>query len=125
MKIKTKLTLLFSLIFGIILLTFIFGVYHFYSNRCHNDYFERLHLRAAIKVDLIDGEAIDPEIFHLLYENAPKHYEPQVSIYHTDGKLVYHDKKSPLSESEVEQRSKSHRTKQDVAGQQTKFRLPD
>lgn len=101
MKIKTRLTLLFSFIFGFILLVFIIGVYHFYSNRCHNDYFDRLHIRAAIKVDLIDGETIAPEIFHLLYENAPKDFEPQVSIFHLDGKLVYHDKKNPLPQEEV------------------------
>lgn len=104
MKIKTKLTLIFSIIFGVILLVFIVGVYHFYSNKCHEDYFERLHLRAAIKVDLIDGEAIDPEIFHLLYENASKNYEPQVSIYKYDsGTLIYHDKKGSLPEKEKQQ----------------------
>lgn len=100
MKIKTKLTLLFSFIFGVILLVFIVGIYHFYSNRCHEDYFERLHLRAAIKVDLIDCEAIDPEIFHVLYANAPKNSEPQVAIYSEDGKQIYLDKQSSLPEAE-------------------------
>lgn len=99
MKIKTRLSLLFSFIFGIILFVFIVGVYQFYSRKCHNDYFERLHLRAAIKVDLIDGETIDPEIFHLLYENSPKDYEPQVAIYDEKGVLIYHDK-SALPEKE-------------------------
>ncbi|MEG1562365.1 MAG: HAMP domain-containing sensor histidine kinase [Bacteroides sp.] len=100
MKIKTKLSLLFSFIFGMILLLFIVGVYHFYSDKCHDDYFERLHLRAALKVDLIDGETIDPEVFHLLYQNAPKDYEPQVAIYTQSGKLIYHDKQSLLPEEE-------------------------
>ena len=88
MKIQTRLTLFFSLIFGVILLLFIIVVYHFYSNKCKDDYFERLHLRAALKVDLIDGEAISPDILHLLYQNS----EPQVTIYNEQGKLIYQDR---------------------------------
>ena len=93
MKIKIRLTLIFTLIFGLILFLFIGGVYQFYSKKIHSDYFERLHLLAALKVDLIDGEAVDPQIFHILYENASSKYEPHVSIYSENGKLIYHDKK--------------------------------
>ncbi len=96
MKIQTKLTLFFSLIFGVILLLFIVVVYHFYSNKCKDDYFERLHLRAALKVDLIDGEAISPDILHLLYENSPQNSEPRVIIYNEQGKLIYQDRSNTI-----------------------------
>lgn len=100
MKIKTKLALIFSIIFGIVLLLFILGVYRFYSQKCHDDFFDRLHLRAAVKVDLIDGGTVEPEILHLLYENSPQNYEPQVTIFNKAGKLIYHDKQSSLPEIE-------------------------
>ncbi len=101
MKIKIRLTLIFTLIFGLILFLFIGGVYQFYSKKIHSDYFERLHLLAALKVDLIDGEAVDPQIFHILYENASSKYEPHVSIYSENGKLIYHDKENAFSTSET------------------------
>lgn len=80
MKIQNRLTLLFSFLFGIILFGFIVGVYQFYSNRSREDYFQRLHLKAALKVDLIDGETIAPDVLHAFYENIPPNYEPQVTI---------------------------------------------
>lgn len=91
MKIQTKLTLLFCLIFGAILLLFIVGVYHFYDNNSKEEYFERLRLRATLKFDLIEGESIDPEILRFMYENTPDDYEPKVVIYNNKGHLIYHD----------------------------------
>ena len=102
MKIQNRLTLLFSFLFGAILFTFIIGVYHFYSNQCQEDYFERLHLRAALKVDLIDGETIAPDVLHAFYENTPPNFEPQVTIFGEDGKLIYRDKKNTLPDQEYD-----------------------
>ena len=102
MKVQNKLTLLFSFLFGIILLSFIVGVYLFYSNQCKEDYFERLHLRAALKVDLIDGETIAPDVLHAFYENTPPNFEPQVTIYGEDGKLIYRDKRHTLPEQKYD-----------------------
>jgi len=87
-------------VFGVVLLIFILGVYRFYSQKCHDDFFDRLHLRAAVKVDLIDGGTVEPEVLHLLYENSPQNYEPQVSIFKKDGKLIYRDKQSSLPDNE-------------------------
>ncbi|WP_321332399.1 HAMP domain-containing sensor histidine kinase [uncultured Bacteroides sp.] len=92
MKIQTKLSLIYSCIFGVILLIFIVAVYFFYSNKSQDDYFERLHIRAALKVDLIDGETISADILHLIYESTPGEYEPMVTIYTKQGKLIYCDK---------------------------------
>ena len=66
MKIQNRLTLLFSFLFGVILFAFIVGVYQFYSNRCKEDYFERLHLRGVLKVDLIDEKPL-PLMFSMPY----------------------------------------------------------
>lgn len=96
MKIQNRLTLLFSFLFGIILFVFIVGVYQFYSNQSKEDYFQRLHLRAALKVDIIDGETIAPDVLHAFYENIPLNSEPLVTIYGEDGKLIYRDKKHTL-----------------------------
>lgn len=100
MKIKFKLTLIFSAVFGLVLLLFIIGVYRYYSQEIHEDYFERLHLRGAVKVNLLDGETIEPEILHLIYENSLLQYEPQVSIFDENDHLIYNDKQSGLSSSE-------------------------
>ena len=99
MKIQTKLSFIFSIIFGAILLLFILVVYHYYSQKSKDDYFERLHIRAAIKVDLIDGETISPDILHLLYQNTPGEYEPLVTIYDKSGKLIYQDKQDALEQN--------------------------
>lgn len=92
MKIQTKLSFIYSCIFGIILLVFIVTVYQYYSRKSQEDYFERLHIRAALKVDLIDGETISPDILRLIYESTPGEYEPLVTIYDKQGKLIYRDK---------------------------------
>src|SRR5574344_1907413 len=68
MKIQHKLTVIFSFVFGLILLLFIIVVYHYYRNKVHADYFERLHLQAAVKVDLIDGGMVDRDVLHLLFD---------------------------------------------------------
>ncbi|MCH4155515.1 MAG: HAMP domain-containing histidine kinase [Muribaculaceae bacterium] len=108
MKIQNKLSLVFSLIFGGILLIFIFGVYQFFSNKCTEDYFDRLHLRAAVKIDLIDGEYVAPDILQTMYENLPPNLEPQITVYNAaDGSLIYRDKESgtppPIYKSLVRQ----------------------
>jgi signal transduction histidine kinase len=100
MKIKLKLTLIFSIVFGMVLLLFIVGVYRFYSVKYHDDFFERLHLRGAVKVNLIDGETIEPEILHLIYENSLQKYEPQVSIFNKNGEVIYRDRQTSLPEAE-------------------------
>lgn len=97
MKIQNRLTLIFSVVFGLILLLFILVVYHYYRNKVHDDYFERLHLQAAVKVDLIDGGMVDKDVLHLLFENTPVRYEPWVTIYTDSGKLVYRDAKFQLN----------------------------
>lgn len=97
MKIQNKLTLIFSCIFGVILLFFIIGVYRYYCNKVHDDYFDRLHLQAAVKVDLIDGSTVDKDVLHLLYANTPVRMEPWVTIYNDSGKLVYRDSSAVLT----------------------------
>jgi Signal transduction histidine kinase len=97
MKIQNKLTLIFSCVFGVILLFFIIGVYRYYCNKVHDDYFERLHLQAAVKVDLIDGSTVDKDVLHLLYANTPVRLEPWVTIYTDSGKLVYRDSSAVLT----------------------------
>lgn len=99
MKIQTKLSLIYSCIFGIILLIFIVAVYQYYSGKSEDDYFERLHIRAALKVDFIDGETISPDILRLIYESTPGEYEPLVTIYTKQGKLIYRDKQDVLESS--------------------------
>jgi two-component system sensor histidine kinase ArlS len=96
MKIQNKLTIIFSGLFGLILLLFIFGVYHYYSNEVHEGFFNRLHLQAAVKVDLIDGGTVDADVLHVIYENTTIKTEPWVTIYNDDYKLVYRDKNAVL-----------------------------
>lgn len=103
MKIRTRLTLFFSLIFGIILLVFSIGVYLFYTGQVRERFYDHIHLRAAMKVDLIDGELISPNVLHQIYKLSQEKYEPQVSIYNLNtGTLIYRDKKSVLSAEKIQ-----------------------
>lgn len=97
MKIRNRLTLLVSIVFGSILLAFVVGVYQFYSNKCKEDYFDRLRFRAELKIDLIDGETVDPDILHAIYESSPPNMEPQLTAYDLrSGTMVYRDKQWTL-----------------------------
>lgn len=100
MKIQNRLCLVFSALFGLILLLFIIGVYRYYRAEVHDDYFDRLHLQAAMKVDLIDGETVDKDVLHVLYQNSPVQIEPWVTIYNMDSKLIYRDKKRVISDQQ-------------------------
>jgi len=93
MKIQNKLMLVYSCIFGLILLLFTIGVYEPYSQQIHEDYFSRLHLRGLAKVDFIDGKNISPDILHDIFQDTPINLEPHVTIYTSSGDLVYRDKK--------------------------------
>jgi|GEM_PF-203552 signal transduction histidine kinase len=92
MKIQNRLTLAFSSIFGLILLSFIVVMFQYYQKQSVKDYFDRLHLKATVKVDMIDGETIDPDILHLIDDNMPVAMEPQVTIWNECGGLVYWDR---------------------------------
>lgn len=86
MSIQNRLTFLFSVIFGAILMVFMMGVYQFYSNKSKDYYFERLHLRGAVKIDLLDGEYVDPDILQTISENMPVNMEPQLTVYDENNK---------------------------------------
>lgn len=97
MKIQNKLTIIFSCIFGLILFLFIIVVYRSYCVKVYDYYFDRLHLQAAVKVDLIDGGTVDKDVLHIIYANTSNNTEPWVTIYSDNGKLVYRDKKAVFS----------------------------
>jgi two-component system sensor histidine kinase ArlS len=96
MKIQSKLILIFSFLFGLILLLFIVGVYHYYTDEVHDEFFNRLHLQAAVKVDLIDGGTVDKDVLHAIYANSTNKIEPWVTIYTDEEQLVYRDKEAVL-----------------------------
>jgi signal transduction histidine kinase len=98
MKIQNKLLLVYSCIFGVILLLFTLGIFVPYSKKIYEDFFDRLHLRGLAKVDLLDGGTVSTDILHEIYQNTPGNFEPHVTIYTSKGELVYKDKRV-ISES--------------------------
>lgn len=92
MQIKTKLTLLFTLLMAAMLLTFALTVYFSSSETREEEYFKRLKQQAATKAGLLLDTKIAPEVLQLIYKNAPNSlFQEEVAIYDTAFHLLYHD----------------------------------
>lgn len=92
MKIKNKLTLLFSLIFAGILLLFAVGIYFSYEKDRQENFYKQLKQQAITKVNLLLVMKLNPEILQLIYKNAAHNeINEEIGIFDTSFNLVYHD----------------------------------
>lgn len=92
MKIKNKLTLLFTSLTGILVLIFSVVIYISSSNTREEVYFNRLKQQATTKADLLLDAKVEPSVLQLIYKNSPNILtEEEVAIYDLGFHLLYHD----------------------------------
>src|SRR5882724_2286333 len=92
MKIRTRLTLLFSGLFAILLLGFSLAIYFFNANQREEEYFKRLRQLAITKTRLLLGAKVEPSVLQLIYRNSLNSLpQEEVAIYDTGFIMLYHD----------------------------------
>jgi signal transduction histidine kinase len=92
MKIKNKLTLLFTAIIATLLLIFTLMVYLTHSKDREDEYYKELHKTAITKANLLLDAKIAPEVLQLIYKStASDLYPEEVAIYDKQFNLLYHD----------------------------------
>ncbi|MFB6453930.1 ATP-binding protein [Chitinophaga sp. Hz27] len=92
MKIRTRLTLLFTGIIAALLLLFVAAVYVSYANDREDEYYVNLRQQAITKANLLFDAQIDPQVLQLIYKNSSGSLsQEEVAIYDTAFHLLYHD----------------------------------
>lgn len=92
MKIRTRLTLLFTVITATILLVFASVIYYSSKENREKEFYEKLKKEAVTKANLFFNAKVDTRTMHQIYRNnrATLH-EVEVAIYDRDFHLLYHD----------------------------------
>ena len=92
MKIRLKLTVLFTALFAALLLVFALVIYFSFSENREEEYFKRLKQQAVTKANLLLDAKVEPGVLQLIYKNSPNTlYQEEVAIYDTAFHLLYHD----------------------------------
>ncbi|MDE3237101.1 MAG: HAMP domain-containing protein [Bacteroidota bacterium] len=92
MQIKTRLTLLFTVLAAALLLIFSFIIYFSSAQTREEEYFKRLKQQASTKADLLFDTKLPPNILQLIYKKAPNTlFQEEVAVYDSAFHLLYHD----------------------------------
>jgi signal transduction histidine kinase len=92
MKIRLKLTLLFTALFAALLLVFALAIYYSNARDREDQYYKRLRQQAIIKADLLLGAKVQPSVLQLIYKNSLSSLpQEEVAVYDTAFHLLYHD----------------------------------
>lgn len=92
MKIRFKLTFLFTLLFAAVLMIFALAIYLSYAANREGDYYKRLHQQAITKANLLFDVKIRPDVLQVIHKNSPNAlFREEVAIYDTAFHLLYHD----------------------------------
>src|SRR5258708_6876497 len=92
MKIRLKLTLLFSGLFALLLLGFSLVIYFSNANQREEEYFKRLRQLAITKTHLLLRAGVQPAVLQLIYKNSLNTLpQEEVAVYDTGFNLLYHD----------------------------------
>lgn len=92
MKIRHKLTFLFTLLFAAILCCFALFIYFSSAENREEEYYKRLRQLAITKTDLLLDAKVAPGVLQLIYKNSPNSmFQEEVAIYDTAFHLLYHD----------------------------------
>jgi signal transduction histidine kinase len=91
MQIKTKLTLQFVFIFGLLILLSSFAIYYFSASYRSEEFYSRLESKAkGISQLLIQEESIDAEILGKIERNNPSSLpEETIRIYNKNSQLIF------------------------------------
>src|SRR5450631_3928011 len=92
MKIRLKLTLLFSALFAAILLVFSLAIYFSNANSREEAYYKRLRQLAITKTNLLLDAKVEPSVLQLIYKNSLNSLpQEEVAVFDTGFILLYHD----------------------------------
>lgn len=92
MQIRTRLTILFTVIVAALLALFASVIYFSTAKTREEEYYKRLLQQATIKSNLLFNSNIQPSVLQLIYRNAPNIlYQEEVAIYDSSFRLLYHD----------------------------------
>ncbi|KAA2224515.1 ATP-binding protein [Chryseobacterium sediminis] len=92
MKIRTRLTLLFTLITAMLLSVYSVSIYYSSKEAREKSFYSELQNEAIAKADLFFRSSLPEQEMHKLYKNNTRTLnEVQVAIYDVNKKLVYHD----------------------------------
>ncbi|WP_316751170.1 ATP-binding protein [Pedobacter gandavensis] len=92
MKIRYKLTLLFTLLFTLIICAFAAFIYYSSAENREDEYYKRLKQLAITKTNLLLDAKVAPAVLQLIYKNAPNSlFQEEVAVYDTSFHLLYHD----------------------------------
>ena len=90
MNIRTKLSILFSIIIGSILLIFTTSIYYFSSSYRTNDYQKRLTDRAKTTARLLlDVKEVDETLLKIIDKNSLALYQEQIFILDENNSQIY------------------------------------
>lgn len=92
MKIRTRLTLLFTLITALLLSVYSVTIYYSSKEAREKSFYSELQNEAIAKADLFFQSSLPEQEMHKLYRNNNRTLnEVQVAIYDSNKQLVYHD----------------------------------
>ncbi|CAD0221052.1 HAMP domain-containing protein [Chryseobacterium sp. D764] len=92
MKIRTRLTLLFTLITAMLLSVYSVSIYYSSKEAREKSFYSELQNEAIAKADLFFRSSLPEQEMHKLYKNNTRTLnEVQVAIYDINKQLVYHD----------------------------------
>lgn len=114
MKIRTRLTLLFTLITAMLLGIYSISIYYSSKEAREQSFYSELQNEAIAKADLFFRSSLPEQEMHKLYKNNTRTLnEVQVAIYDSNKELVYHDdakvdyvKETPEMLSQIFQKKK-------------------
>jgi signal transduction histidine kinase len=92
MRIRERLTLLFTALMAGLMLLFAIAIYWAYADNREEEFFRRLRLQAETKAGLLFDAGVAPEVLQLIYQNSRNTlYQEEVAIYDSSFTLLYHD----------------------------------
>ncbi|MFL9482505.1 ATP-binding protein [Chitinophagaceae bacterium LWZ2-11] len=92
MRIRNKLTFLFTAIIAGLLLAFALVVYISFSQNRKEEYYSLLHHTAITKANLLLDAKVEPKVLQLIYRSSENTlFQEEVAIYDTAFNLLYHD----------------------------------
>ena len=92
MKIRLKLTLLFTALFAGLLLVFALAIYYSNAKDREDQYYQRLRQQAVTKANLLLGAKVQASVLQLIYKNSLNSLpQEEVAVYDTAFHLLYHD----------------------------------
>ncbi|ASZ10732.1 HAMP domain-containing histidine kinase [Chitinophaga pendula] len=92
MKIRNKLTSLFTLLFAVLLAVFALFIYLSAAQARKASFYKHLQQEAVTKANLLLDAKVPADVLHVIYRNAKgKGSQEEVAIYDTAFHLLYHD----------------------------------